>query len=1160
MSNGDLGTEDLTVEKTVSYASSSEISETTKHDSPLESESKRRRLNACKRSKFQHDASSHEDSTASSGTLGPKISAKDSNAPARPETPQEKAKPRHKIHIPKNGELPVDAFYTQPPRRCSSPYRIQEFHWQKPRNQPSGGPDESSISPNAVPANALSTSRSDLDQTILSQGQKDTPSSITDPEQIKTRPVADSEDDYEDILADLPSDAFSSPERAATGVADNPLDVSSQLTHASGREAVQRHHAMKAPQTNLRQTNLFGQQAQGCQTSSLPAGRRNWPLVSREEPLTHHELDHEALQTWVYPINLGSIREYQYAIVAKGLYHNMLVALPTGLGKTFIAATIMLNWFRWTRKSQIVFVAPTRPLVSQQVKACFEIAGIPRSTTVMLTGNTSPGLRAEEWAEKRVFFMTPQTLTNDLKTGIADPKRIVLLVVDEAHRATGSYAYVEVVKFLNRFNTSFRVLALTATPGASVESVQAVIDGLGISRIEIRTEESLDIRQYVHPRKVNTVLFDYSDEIVMAMDLFSKALQPLLDELNGMNAYWAKDPMSLTPYGCSQASRSWMASDAGRKAHWGMKNKVMTTFSLLASLSHGTELLKFHGIGPFFHKIVAFEQESGKPAQQVTQSNHFKTMVTRLRAWVSNPDFIGHPKLEYVQHVAMNHFLDAGDVRGAADPSRTRIMIFAHYRDSAEEIARVLKRNEPMIRPHVFVGQANSKGSEGMDQKKQLSVIREFQSGVYNTLVATSIGEEGLDIGEIDLIICYDASASPIRMLQRMGRTGRKRAGNIVVTLMRGKEENNFIKAKDNYEKMQNEIAAGSRFNFHDESNRRIVPKGIQPVVDKKFVDIPPENTQSELPEPPKKRKAPKRPPKRFHMPDNVQTGFLKASRLENEGSDDESSLADLPPAHKTRSLPISIPALSEVLLGVEQAKELERTYLDVQGETQQLVHVPSLDAFPHLQRSLRPTGRVTHGKLTKRTVSMLRTMHDCATTMSDGYENALQPEDRRASNKQAEERAAYARGTFSRHSETPVSFSSCEETSKGISSPLVTARHCAATAQMPVTCNLSTDEEADLDMEDLTGSETLGGLKVRSSATLPSSLAFTKTRFYAPLNEEIDQNSESGEDLPELRALMVKSVQSVTNAESKAGESIPANSSRRKARRMVVEDDSDDE
>ena len=55
--------------------------------------------------------------------------------------------------------------------------------------------------------------------------------------------------------------------------------------------------------------------------------------------------------------------------------------------------------------------------------------------------------------------------------------------------------------------------------------------------------------------------------------------------------------------------------------------------------------------------------------------------------------------------------------------------------------------------------------------------------------MATCVGEEGLDIGEVDLIVCFDAHKSPIRLVQRMGRTGRKRGGRIVVIVAQGKEE-----------------------------------------------------------------------------------------------------------------------------------------------------------------------------------------------------------------------------------------------------------------------------------------------------------------------------------------------------------------------------------
>jgi ERCC4-related helicase len=86
-----------------------------------------------------------------------------------------------------------------------------------------------------------------------------------------------------------------------------------------------------------------------------------------------------------------------------------------------------------------------------------------------------------------------------------------------------------------------------------------------------------------------------------------------------------------------------------------------------------------------------------------------------------------------------------------------------------------------------FVGQSTNKGTgKGMKQKEQLQVVKDFQNGDYNVLVSTSIGEEGLDIGEIDLIFCFDSQGSPVRMLQRMGRTGRKRKGEIILLLCKG--------------------------------------------------------------------------------------------------------------------------------------------------------------------------------------------------------------------------------------------------------------------------------------------------------------------------------------------------------------------------------------
>jgi ATP-dependent DNA helicase MPH1 len=288
-----------------------------------------------------------------------------------------------------------------------------------------------------------------------------------------------------------------------------------------------------------------------------------------------------------------------------------------------------------------------------------------------------------------------------------------------------------------------------------------------------------------------------------------------------------------------------------------------------------------------------------------------------------------------------------------------------------------------MIRPHIFVGQSSAKGSEGMTQKTQLDIIKKFKGGTYNTIVATSIGEEGLDIGEVDRIVCYDSSASPIRMLQRMGRTGRKRAGNITLLLMKGKEQDSYVKAKDNYEKMQEMIASGTRFAFHDDLSARILPAGIRPVPDKRIIDIPQENSQQELPEPKRKGRAPKRPPKKFHMPDDVETGFTRASTLGDGAQKEKSSKA---PKKRKSDTPkkrarTPEPVLSEKPTMAELDKEFPNAIRDYELAMQDLGEVtnPRTGFWPRpedsVRRSTRPTKMIPHSSLSRRVSKVIRNM-----------------------------------------------------------------------------------------------------------------------------------------------------------------------------------------
>lgn len=653
---------------------------------------------------------------------------------------------------------------------------------------------------------------------------------------------------------------------------------------------------------------------------------------------THHQIDTENLKTYIYPTNL-QVRDYQYNIVNRALFHNVLVALPTGLGKTFIASTVMLNFLRWFPSLKIIFMAPTRPLVAQQIKACCGITGIPSSKVAILLDKSKRN-RAAIWDEKQVFFTTPQVVENDLAAGIVDPKLVVLLVIDEAHRAKGNYAYNNVVKFLNRFNRSYRILALTATPASDVDGVQEIVDNLCISKVEVRTERSIDIFRYLKKKTVERINVEQSPEIIEIIELLCEAVQPVLQTANQRKIYEITDPARINAFAALDAQQKLVKNPTIPE---GLKWANYFILQLLIVVGQCLRRINIHGIRSFYSYFHDKYTEFSTKYNKKMSTNHLaakfyfhestKKLLARCEKLIEDPSFLGHRKLEITISELENFFKYSAN-------NDSRVIIFTEFRESALDIVRSLERENALSKPHIFIGQAKERGKfneekflkkakkskkkaseaegtpdpkfdrplssselaqmNGMNQKMQKELIKKFKAGEYNVLVATSIGEEGLDIGEVDLIICYDSTSSPIKNIQRMGRTGRNRDGKVLL-LFSSNEEQKFDKAMGGYEYIQNHIMNGNLINLHEQV--RVIPKEITPVVDEQFIEIPDENLDIKAEEDEdeiikiasnymtgktsksKKGKTTKssktdKLQKRFFMPDDVDTGFKLVSMM----------------------------------------------------------------------------------------------------------------------------------------------------------------------------------------------------------------------------------------------------------------------------------------
>ncbi|KIJ68754.1 hypothetical protein HYDPIDRAFT_106998 [Hydnomerulius pinastri MD-312] len=544
---------------------------------------------------------------------------------------------------------------------------------------------------------------------------------------------------------------------------------------------------------------------------------------------------------WIYPLNQPK-RDYQFNIVRHCLYDNTLVALPTGLGKTFIAGVVMLNFYRWFPEGKVVFVAPTKPLVAQQIDACHKTCGIPGRDAIELTGNNPRAFRSRMWEEKRVFYMTPQTLINDLTTENCDARDIILMVIDEAHKGTGDYAYAQVVRYLMAKNPHFRVLALTATPGSTPEAIQAIVDSLHISRIEIRDERSLDLREYMHKKEVKQHIIKMTGDIVHFQQLLKTVMESVLKPLVARGVIEPLDVIKMHPYrAMATIQRIGAQRSSPHKWAFGPLSKLGAMARAMGYLMEASVSMC---LGSLQEMIVDKENpDDGKkkaPSKnQLKTDPTFQKLLADLEAHRTRPGGFGmHPKMETLKTLLVQHFGARMAEDGGEGGEDTRAMVFVTYRECVDEIVEVLNQDAPLLKAYKFVGQGTDKqGRKGFAQKEQLEVIKKFKAGEFNVLVSTSIGEEGLDIGEVDMIICYDAQKTPIRMLQRVGRTGRKRDGYVHVLLSEIREELNWDKAQDTYGELQKCIVRGDQLELYGDVPR-LLPDHLRPEVLEKSMEI----------------------------------------------------------------------------------------------------------------------------------------------------------------------------------------------------------------------------------------------------------------------------------------------------------------------------------
>lgn len=472
-------------------------------------------------------------------------------------------------------------------------------------------------------------------------------------------------------------------------------------------------------------------------------------------------------------------REYQRRIAEVATSTNTLVVLPTGLGKTMIAIMVTAAMLEKDPDSKVMVLAPTRPLVLQHLRAFGDGLTLPGGSMTALTGTVEPGERELLWMKSRVIFATPQTVYNDVRHGRVSLRKVVLAVFDEAHRSVRDYTYTKLASAYRETADRPLIMGLTASPGASKEKINEIKRNLFIEAVEARSEESEDVKDYVEKTNIETIKVRVPDEYyetnLRLRELYNDKVKKLLSGGFLRSNRVSKKALLEARITISARLRSAQAS-GGQKGY--IFGAIINQAQAVAIL-HALEMIETQGAPPLLRYLEKMRErpDKGKAISSLVRDPKW----LRVEEEAAKLSSIPHPKISVMISVVK------GQIQRKPD---SKVIVFTQYRDTIEDIVKALAAEGLSARR--FVGQSDREGSKGMDQRLQSETLELFRKGEFKVLVSSSIGEEGLHVPDVDLVVFYEAVPSEIRYIQRRGRTGRTTEGRVVILLAEGTVDESY--------------------------------------------------------------------------------------------------------------------------------------------------------------------------------------------------------------------------------------------------------------------------------------------------------------------------------------------------------------------------------
>ncbi|RAH16676.1 MAG: hypothetical protein CMB56_000075 [Methanobacteriota archaeon] len=522
-------------------------------------------------------------------------------------------------------------------------------------------------------------------------------------------------------------------------------------------------------------------------------------------------------------------RAFQLKALDSILSSSTLLVLPTGSGKTPIEFMAIAEKLAENPSKKALLIAPTNPLLSQHFNDANMILNIPTESIVMVNGGINWEKRAEMMKNAKLVLATPQVIRNDVIRGSINLTDYCFLVIDEAHHATGKHAMSQVAELYLKDSDGESILGATASPGSTEKAIVNLSEKLNIKNIFSMERSNPLISRYTSELESKFIILELPLKIIQLAEPLKKWLDEMVGKLQRMGVYLHKGV--ITTAGLNDAMRrSQFLIDRKSQHGWNSIKLAADSIRVLQIIN----LLTTQGIAStrnYMRRTINQYEKGEKKLSRIIQRKEF----INLKNEIFDMQEI-HNKIQKVRELVLEQL----EIN-----AKSRIIVFASLRDSVRSISIALNGIN-QINSVPFIGQSSREGDDGMSQKKQMSTLNEFRNGKLNVLVATSVGEEGLDIPSADRVIFFEPVASEIRTIQRRGRTGRYRDGFVFVLISKDTKDEGIRFASAAKErrmhKTLNRVKYQRKLYFRELGNsdllkRFIITKNDEKISAKEFIE-----------------------------------------------------------------------------------------------------------------------------------------------------------------------------------------------------------------------------------------------------------------------------------------------------------------------------------